>query len=212
MIEVAAYGAGSVSRVRVRLVPIVGAVLLATALCAGCAKPPPEVAPELPPLAAPPPPARLLPPLAGGPIEGATTPSPPEAGRPSTPARRRDGARPESPRQEPKAAELPRAEAALEGQRPEEEAGEATPAPVLQLAPTRESDVTEETIRQQLTHAARDLNRVDYGALSADAKAQYDTAKRFMVLADQAIKARNFVFARTLADKAGVIAGVLSNR
>jgi hypothetical protein len=63
-----------------------------------------------------------------------------------------------------------------------------------------------------LTHAARDLNRVDYGALSADAKAQYDTAKRFMVLADQAIKARNFVFARTLADKAGVIAGVLSNR
>jgi hypothetical protein len=191
MIEVAAYGAGSVSRVRVRLVPIVGAVLLATALCAGCAKPQPEVAPELPPLAAPP---------------------PPEAGRPSTPARRRDGARPENPRQEPKAAELPRAEATLEGQRPAEEAGEAAPAPVLQLAPTTESDVTEETIRQQLTHAARDLNRVDYGALSADAKAQYDTAKRFMVLADQAIKDRNFVFARTLADKAGVIAGVLSNR
>jgi len=46
-------------------------------------------------------------------------------------------------------------------------------------------------------------------ALSPDAKAQYDTAKRFMVLADQAIKDRNFVFARTLADKAAVIAGVL---
>jgi hypothetical protein len=30
-----------------------------------------------------------------------------------------------------------------------------------------------------------------------------------MVLADQAIKDRNFVFARTLADKAAVIAGVL---
>ena len=213
MIEVAAYGAASVSRVRVHLVPIIGAMLLATALCTGCAKPQPEVTPELPPLAAPPPPARLLPPLAGGPIEGATTPPPPEAGRPSTPVRRRDGARPESPRQEPKAAELPRAEAALDGQRPAEEAaGGAAPAPVLQLAPTTESDVTEETIRQQLTHAARDLNRVDYGALSADAKAQYDTAKRFMVLADQAIKDRNFVFARTLADKAGVIAGVLSNR
>ena len=55
-----------------------------------------------------------------------------------------------------------------------------------------------------------DLNHVDYVALSADAKAQYDTAKRFIVLADQAIKDRNFVFARTLADKAAVIAGVLS--
>ena len=60
--------------------------------------------------------------------------------------------------------------------------------------------------------AAKDLSHVDYVALSADAKAQYDTAKRFMVLADQAIKDRNFVFARTLADKAAVIAGVLSNR
>ena len=58
----------------------------------------------------------------------------------------------------------------------------------------------------------RDLSHVDYGALSADAKAQYDTAKRFMVLAEQAIKDRNFVFARTLADKAAVIAAVLSSR
>jgi hypothetical protein len=212
MIEVAAYEAGSVSWVRDRLVPIVGAMLLATALCAGCAKPQPDVAPELPPLAAPPPPARLLPPLDGGPIEGAATPPPPEAGRPSTPARRRDSARPESPRQEPKPAELPRAEPASEGQRPAGEAGGAEPAPVLQLAPTTESAVTEETIRQQLTRAARDLGHVDYGALSADAKAQYDTAKRFIVLADQAIKDRNIVFARTLADKAAVIAGVLSNR
>jgi hypothetical protein len=83
---------------------------------------------------------------------------------------------------------------------------------VLQLAPTTESAATEGTIRQQLTRAARDLNRVDYVGLSADAKAQYDTAKRFMVLADQAIRDHNFVFARTLADKAAVIAGVLSNR
>ena len=53
---------------------------------------------------------------------------------------------------------------------------------------------------------------MDYVALSADAKVQYDTAKRFMVLSDQAIKDRNFVFARTLADKAAVIAAVLSSR
>jgi hypothetical protein len=84
--------------------------------------------------------------------------------------------------------------------------------PVLQLAPAGEEHASEGTIRDQLTRATRDLSRVDYVALSADAKVQYDTAKRFMVLADQAIKDRNFVFARTLADKAAVIAGVLSSR
>jgi hypothetical protein len=188
------------------------ALLLPLALAAGCAKAQPDIEPELPPLAAPPPPPRLLPPLAGGPIEGATTPPAPDAGRPSTPARRRDMARAEGPRQEPRPAELPRAEAPVEGHRPPDDANAAEPAPVLQLAPTTESAATEGTIRQQLTRAARDLSRVDYVALSADAKAQYDTAKRFMVLADEAIKHRNFVFARTLADKAAVIAGVLSNR
>jgi hypothetical protein len=207
-------GAGWVSAVRDRPAPIVGAMLLTMTLCvcAGCAKPQPDLEPELPPLAAPPPPPRLLPPLAGGPIEGATTPPPPDAGRPSTPPRRRDMARADSPRQEPKPAELPRPEAAVEGQRPAEEAPGSDPAPVLQLAPTTESAATEGTIRQQLIRAASDLNHVDYVALSADAKAQYDTAKRFIVLADQAIKDRNFVFARTLADKAAVIAGVLSRR
>ena len=78
------------------------------------------------------------------------------------------------------------------------------PAPVLHLAPTAESAANERTIRHQLMRAAKDLSHVDYVALSADAKAQYDTAKRFMVLADEAIKDRNFVFARTLADKAAV--------
>jgi hypothetical protein len=100
----------------------------------------------------------------------------------------------------------------VDGQRPVEDTPTSEPAPVLQLAPTTESAATEGAIREQLTRAARDLKRVDYVGLSADAKAQYDTAKRFMVLADQAIRDRNFVFARTLADKAAVIAGVLSNR
>ncbi len=206
-------GCGRVSAVRDPLLPIVGA-MLTVALGVGCAKAQPDIEPALPPLAAPPPPPRLLPPLAGGPIEGATTPPPPDAGRPTTPARRRDMARTESPRQEPepKPAELPRAEGPVEGQRPAEGAAGSEPAPVLHLAPTAESAANERTIRDQLVRAAKDLSHVDYVALSADAKAQYDTAKRFMVLADEAIKDRNFVFARTLADKAAVIAGVLSNR
>jgi hypothetical protein len=100
------------------------------------------------------------------------------------------------------------------GQRPADaqDAAGADAAPVLQLAPATQSEASERTIREQLGVAAKNLNHVDYVALSADAKAQYDTAKRFMVLANEAMKDRNFVFARTLADKAAVIAGVLSNR
>jgi hypothetical protein len=205
--------AGWVQTVRDRPVQvIVGSILLTMALCAGCAKAEPQIEAERPPLAAPPPPPRLLPPLAGGPIEGATAPSPPETERPSIPARRRDMARADGPRQEPRPAESPRAEAPVDGQRPIDDTPTSEPAPVLQLAPNNQFAATEGTIRQQLTRAAKDLNRVDYVGLSSDAKAQYDTAKRFMVLADQAIRDHNFVFARTLADKAAVIAGVLSNR
>ena len=121
-------------------------------------------------------------------------------------------ARADSPRQEPKPAELPRPEAAVEGQRPAEEAPVSDPAPVLQLAPTTESAASEGTIRQQLIRAATDLNHVDYVALSADAKAQYDTAKRFITLGDQALKEQNLIFAATLADKAGAIATLLLRR
>jgi len=198
--------------VRDRLLLIGAAIGLTAGLCAGCAKAQPHAEPELPPLAAPVPPPRLLPPLAGGPIEGAATTPPPEGGQPTTPARRREPRVAESPRQEPKPADAPRVEVPAEGQRPPEETPPQEPARVLQLETTNELNAAEQTIRQQLSQASRDLQHVDYVALSADAKAQYDTAKRFAVLAERAIKDRNFLFARTLADKAAVIAAVLSSR
>ena len=185
-------------------------VLLSAGMCAGCAKSRPAAEPEVPPLAAPATPPRLLPPLAGGPIEAVTLPPAPEAGRPSHAPRRREPQRPTdaTTRQEATPAEQPKTEVPHEPPRSTEE----PPAPVLQLVPADESTASEAAIRGQLTSASRDLSRVDYGALNADAKAQYDTAKRFMILADQAIRDRNFIFARTLADKAAVIAGVLLSR
>jgi hypothetical protein len=202
---------GRVSVVRERLWLIAAAAVVAAG-AAGCAKAKPAVEPELPPLEAPPPPPRLLPPLVGGPIETpAVTPPPPEAGRPPTPARRRperagdNGAT----RQEPRPADAPKTDPLVDAPRPSEETVPPDQAPILQLAPSAESEATEQAIQQVLIRATRDLGRVDYRALSPDAKAQYDTAKRFIVLADQAIKDKNFVFARTLADKAAVIAGVL---
>ncbi len=192
-----------------------GAVVIAAGSWAGCARQRAHAEPEPPPLSAPPPPSRLLPPLEAGPIQAATPPPPAETAPPPAPARRRtESARPpDNARQEPKPTDVPKADVPAEGQRPPDETPRpAEPAAVLQLAPAAESDTSEQTIRKQLQRAGSDLSHVDYVALNADAKSQYDTAKRFMVLADQAIKDRNFVFARTLADKAAVIAGVLSSR
>jgi hypothetical protein len=53
---------------------------------------------------------------------------------------------------------------------------------------------------------------VNYQTLSADAKVQYDMAKRFMDQARQAITDKNLVYAGKLAEKAGNIAAVLLGR
>ena len=63
-----------------------------------------------------------------------------------------------------------------------------------------------------LSRATNDLNRVDYARLNANAKSQYDSAKRFVSLSDDALRARNFVYAGTLADKAAELAAQLAGR
>ena len=61
-----------------------------------------------------------------------------------------------------------------------------------------------------MARAGGDLNRIDYRALNADARTQYDTAKRFIQQAEEAIRAKNLPFAKNLADKAAVLATQLS--
>ena len=63
-----------------------------------------------------------------------------------------------------------------------------------------------------MARAATDLNRIDYRVLNADARTQYDTAKRFIRQADDAIRSKNLVFAKSLADKAAVLAVQLGGR
>jgi hypothetical protein len=70
----------------------------------------------------------------------------------------------------------------------------------------------ERRVRQQVEQAKSDLDRVDYAKLNADGKSQYDTAKRFMEQADQALKEKNLVFAAKLAEKAAGLAAVLVGR
>ena len=63
-----------------------------------------------------------------------------------------------------------------------------------------------------MTVATRDLGQIDYRALGADARAQYDTAKRFIGQAERALKDRNVAFAEQLADKAATLAALLQKK
>ena len=55
-----------------------------------------------------------------------------------------------------------------------------------------------------MARASADLNKIDYRALNANARTQYDTAKRFIQQADDAIRMKNLPFAKNLADKEGL--------
>ena len=63
-----------------------------------------------------------------------------------------------------------------------------------------------------LLQAGHGLNRVNYQALNADGRTQYDTAKRFISQAEEAVRAKNLVFASNLAEKAAALASQLSGR
>src|SRR5262249_49854406 len=88
----------------------------------------------------------------------------------------------------------------------------AKPATTLQTIPAGAEVEVERAIRQQLNRAGSDLNRVDYRALNTEARTQYDTAKGLVRQAEDALKVKNLVFARSLADKAAALAAQLAGK
>jgi hypothetical protein len=88
----------------------------------------------------------------------------------------------------------------------------ATPPPATTLTPAAEQGEVERAIRATMTRASGALNRIDYRALSTNARTQYDTAKRFVEQAEDAIRTKNLPFAKNLADKAAVLAAQLSSQ
>ena len=176
-------------------------------LLSGCTRVQARVTPEAPPLDVPAAPARV--------IETADVEAPAPVPMPD-PARRPPVLRPESAptgraaRPEPRS-EAPRPEATAEVLKAVEEAPRA-PATTLQTTPTGTEGDIERVIRGTLNRASGDLNRVDYRALNADARMQYDTAKRFVQQAEEAVRAKNLVFAKNLADKAATLAAQLAGR
>ena len=124
-----------------------------------------------------------------------------------------------TPAVEPAAPVRPPARPARPEQKPEP-AATTTPEPVenlpraappsLTLTPTAGSEQqTVAAIRDLLARASRDLSRVNATTLNNDGRAQYDTARRFIQQAEDALKTRNIVFAGKLADKAATMAAVL---
>jgi hypothetical protein len=88
---------------------------------------------------------------------------------------------------------------------------QAPPATLQQALPDSPADIVRK-VREQLGQAQTDLRRVDYRALGADGKSQYDTAARFVEQAEQALREKNLVFAGKVAEKAAVLAASLVGR
>jgi hypothetical protein len=179
---------------RLHPLAVVLALLAAGAGCAARAQAPvPE--PELPVLEPPPAPPRIVviyvEPEDVTPVEAPASPEPPAPSRPQQ-------ARPAAP-----APAVPS---------PIVTEGPPTPPPppalTLTPAPGREAK-TEASIRALLAQVARDLGRVSPAGLSADGRTQFDAARGFVQQAEDALKARNLVYASKLADKAAAMAAVL---
>ena len=183
----------------------IGVVAL-TGLTSGCAKSQARVAVEPPPaLVVPAPPPRII-------LPPDPTPPPPveEVPAPATPPRA-PRPRPTPPR--PDRVEPPRPAETVDVVKPAngtEPTSAPAPGPTIGMQPG--SGAAEGAVRQQLTKAQDDLKNVDYAGLSNALKAQYDTAKRFITLGEQALKEQNLIYAGTLADKAAAIATVLLRR
>ncbi|HUK34373.1 MAG TPA: hypothetical protein VLV86_10700 [Vicinamibacterales bacterium] len=160
-----------------------------------------------PALEMPVPPARVIP-KANQPIESQPIVASPPVGevQPTAPAAIKppDAPPPPAPVPPPAAATTPPPVAV---DRP---APPAEPPPTLQT--TANPEAAELRTRTVLANATRDLARIDVGKLSADAKAQYDIARRFVEQANDALNAKNFDFAQQLADKAATLAALLQRR
>jgi len=177
---------------------------------AGCIKLHARSTPESPPLDMPAPPPRV--------VELPDAETPPPVLLPEEPAHHPSAGQRRTTPPPPKPTEPPKPEPPKTDQ-PPPQAGDPKPpedppkpATTLQTIPAGAEVEVERVIRQQLTRAGSDLNRVDYRALNTEARTQYDTAKGLIRQADDALKMKNLVFARSLADKAAALAAQLAGK
>jgi outer membrane biosynthesis protein TonB len=192
-----------------RLALLALVAVLATG-ASGCARAQARSQPVLPPLTVPEPPPRSIAPPEPEPeepAEPAVAASSPATSRPV----RRPPSRPPAAKPETQKEEAAKPDTVVG--RPDEAADlRVEGGPALSTPQTANQAEVERKVRDLLDRAGRTLNGVNYRALNADARSQYDTAKRFIQQAETAIKDRNFVFATYLADKADTLARGLLGR
>jgi hypothetical protein len=181
-------------------------VLVAAMLGAsGCVRARAKTAMDSPPLDVPPPPPRDVEANESEPPQPVSLPQEPAhvaapRPRPAPPQTRPPAPPPAEPRADAPAASAP------EPPRPEEP---PRPSPTLQTTPANAEGEVEKTVRGTIAKATSDLNRIDYRALNAEARTQYDTAKGFIRQAEGALRTKNLVIAKSLADKAAALAAQL---
>jgi outer membrane biosynthesis protein TonB len=177
---------------------------LAALPLAACTHAQAKAAPDMPPLTMPAPPPRDV-----EPSDVEAPPPVPLVAEPAhtAPARPRPAPAPKSepPKAEPPKPEPPPTE-------PPKPAEEPKPPTTLQTTPAAAEGEVERGIRASLQRATADLNRIDYRALNTDARTQYDTAKRFVRQAEDNLRTKNLVFAKSIAEKAATIAAQLAGR
>jgi hypothetical protein len=147
--------------------------------------PPRVIEPAPAPLAAPDPVAELPP-----------APAPPKPRPPQRDTTKPDP-KPEVPAVEPPPSTPPAAQ---------------PPVPPLRTASSPDSAEATRQISDIRNRAKKLLEGTDYQKLSQEQQAQYDNAKRFIDEADEALKAKNFEFARGVAEKAERLARELQGR
>ena len=171
-------------------------VVVVVAASTACAKARAHTEPAIPVLTPPPPPPRVVETYVDEPVP-TIAPSPVDTALATPPSRppSRPTAKPEAPKPEP---------ARTEPERP------MGPPPALTLQPVPGAQTkTETSIRALMSRTVQDLQRVNYAALDADGRAQFDTARRFLSQAEESLKGGNLAFAGKLADKAATMASVL---
>jgi hypothetical protein len=188
------------------LIPALGCVLVMSA----CARPVAKTAPDGPPLDMPAPPPRDVEPADTDVPEPMPLPSEPEHRAPTT--RQHQPPRAEPSRTDAKPEPKPDIPIIVEPAKPAEEPPRppGTSPPILQTSPGGKE--VEASIRDLIGRAKAGLERIDYRVLNTDARNQYDTAKRYVELAEEAIRARNLEFAGTIADKAVKLAAKLAGK
>lgn len=157
--------------------------------------PPDRVVPQVPP---PEPPLPAIEPVED--LSSGTKPAPPARNKPL--ASRPTG-------QDPP----PKSEAKPDPPVTEATPPPATPPPAPQLKLPENADAQSRTIRDTIERTRRMLGGTDRSKLSSrDRQKAFDDAQLFMKQAEDALNAKNLVFAKELADKAERLAKEVQNR